>query len=298
MAFVAIERAVARKRFRKANRHYESDPVVGERTEIPREGLPSVKALFYYPASRDGALPVFVQVHGGAWVGLDAVVDDRYCQRLADDLGAFVVNVNYRRLYDEGFPYAQEEVVDVVCWLKEHASELGIDPDRIVVSGGSAGGHITAGAAILCALRGIELAGQILEVPFLDFTGQIPAGPDDICRLVDKMLSLFPSHAPLDSEVMSPATCATDATLLKVAPACVIVCGRDSLHVQGEHYAEHLRRLGKLAGFKKYEDGYHGFGTENAVELPAQHWLSEECFVYKADMARSMFQEAGRKRHD
>lgn len=298
MAFLFAARAAARRRFRKANCHYDSDPVVGERAEIFREDLAPIKALFYYPASHEEKLPVFVQVHGGAWVGLDAVVDDRYCQRLADELGAFVVNVNYRRLYDEPFPYAQTEVADTVRWLKEHAEELGIDPDRIVISGGSAGGHICAGAAIMCAHSGLELAGQILEVPFLDFTGQIPAGPDEIGRLADKLLACFSPKTPRDSEVMSPATCAKDSTLSIVAPACVIVCGRDPLKAQGECYADRLRKQSRLMGFRAYEEGYHGFGTENADELPAQHWLREECFAYKADMARAMFRKAGKDLND
>ncbi len=50
-----------------------------------------------------------------------------------------MVNVNYKRLYDKSFPYPQEEVVDTVKWLKAHAKQLGIDPDRIILSGGSAG---------------------------------------------------------------------------------------------------------------------------------------------------------------
>ena len=145
MAFTAIKRAVMNARFHKVNKHYKTDPVVGDRSYIQREGKEPVEVLFYYPEKREN-MPVFVQIHGGAWVGLDAVDDDRYCKRLSEALGAFVVNVNYKRLYDKSFPYPQEEVVDTVKWLKAHAKQLGIDPDRIILSGGSAGGHLTSRA--------------------------------------------------------------------------------------------------------------------------------------------------------
>ena len=108
MAFTAIKRAVMNARFHKINKHYKTDPVVGERSIIQREGKDPVEVLFYYPKQREN-MPVFVQIHGGAWVGLDAVDDDRYCQRLSEELGAFVVNVNYKRLYDKSFPYPQED---------------------------------------------------------------------------------------------------------------------------------------------------------------------------------------------
>ena len=82
MAFTAIKRAVMNARFHKINKHYKTDPVVGDRSYIQREGKEPVEVLFYYPEKREN-MPVFVQIHGGAWVGLDAVDDDRYCQRLS-----------------------------------------------------------------------------------------------------------------------------------------------------------------------------------------------------------------------
>ena len=116
MAFAAIKRAIMNAKFRKVNKHYATDYIFGERTYIPRKGKDPVEVLLYYPSKMEN-MPVFVQIHGGAWVGMDAVDDDRYCQRLSEELGAFVVNVNYKRLYDKSFPYPQEEVVDTVKWL-------------------------------------------------------------------------------------------------------------------------------------------------------------------------------------
>lgn len=138
MAFTAIKRAIMNAKFRKVNKHYATDYIFGERTYIPRKDKDPVEVLLYYPSKMEN-MPVFVQIHGGAWVGMDAVDDDRYCLRLSKELGALVVNVNYKRLYEHSFPYAHEEIVDTVKWLKENAEILCIDPEKIVLSGGSAG---------------------------------------------------------------------------------------------------------------------------------------------------------------
>ncbi len=289
-----IKRAVFNARFHRVNRHYATDPVAGERSYIKREGKEAVEVLLYRPEKKEKA-PVFVQIHGGAWVGMDAVDDDRYCQRLSEDLGAFVVNVNYKRLYDKSFPYPQEEVVDTVKWLKENAEELGIDENKIVISGGSAGGHLTAGAAIMLAKQGIKIAGQIMEVPFLDFTGSIPIDFPEGNRLYDMMFELYPPQLPLDSEELSPAARISEETLDKLSKAVVIVCGKDPLHPQGEHYAKLLEEHGKLLELKKYEEGYHGFGTDKEEELPLQNELREDCYKYKVQKAKELYALAQEK---
>lgn len=284
MAFIGIKRVLLRAKLRKAHKHYKSDPIQGERCYIQREGKATIEVLFYYPKIREN-MPVFIQVHGGGWLGCDAVDDDLYCARLAEELNAFVVNLNYKRIYEEGFPYQEEETVDVVKWLKANARQMMIDPDRIVISGGSAGGHIVAGAAIMLSQANITVAGQLLEVPFLDFLAE---GFKDL-QLLNMMFELYPSKLPLEDPVISPGSQASDEILKKVAPACVIVCGRDPLQHQGEHYAKRLQANGKLLELKKYENGYHGFNTDKAEEKPEQLKLREECFQYKVRITKQMF---------
>lgn len=292
MAFTEIKRAVFNARFHRINKHYKTDPVVGERAYIQREGKEPIEVLFYYPEKRE-MMPVFVEIHGGGWVGLDAVDDDRYCARLAKELGAFVVNLNYKRLYERSFPYQAEEAVDTVKWLVRNADKLGIDRQRIVISGGSAGGHITAGTAIMLAKQGVRIAGQVMEVPFLDFTKAIKIDFPDGDKLYKLMFELYPPQVPLDSEEISPAAKVTEETLEKISPAVIIVCGRDPLHPHGEAYAEKLKKAGKLVDIIMYEDGYHGFGTEKAEEKPEQDRLREECFWYKVEMARKLYEMQG-----
>jgi acetyl esterase/lipase len=77
----------------------------------------------------------------------------------------------------------------------------------------------------------------------------------------------------------------------------VIVCSRDPLHPQGEHYAELLKQHGKLLDLKMYKDGYHGFGTDKAEEKPEQDKLREDCFRYKVEKARELYAMRGEENH-
>lgn len=289
MAFTKIKRAIIVAKLNKTNKHYKTEQTIGERSCINREGNEAMEVILYRP-EQPAKTPAFVQVHGGGWVGMDAVDDDAYCARLSKELGAFVVNLNYKRLYERNFPYQQAEVVDTVKWLVANAEKLGVDKDKIIISGGSAGGHISAGAAILLAQQDTKIAGQILEVPFLDFAHTVkidfPQGP----KLLEKLFKLFPSQLPLDSGVISPVI-ASDEVLSKVARAAIIVCGKDPLHPHGEYYAERLKNVGNVVELKMYENGYHGFGTDKADEKPEQEKLREDCFWFKVYEAKKMYGE-------
>ena len=226
----------------------------------------------------------------------DAVDDDEYCVRLSKELGAFVVNVNYKRLYERPFPYQQEEAVDTVKWLLANAAKLGIDKHKIIITGGSAGGHITAGTAIMLAREGIPIAGQVLEVPFLDFAHRLEINSPQTEKLYDLMLKIYSKKLPREHEVISPIA-APDEILRKVAPASIIVCGRDPLHPHGEYYAQRLNSLGNSAALKLYENGYHGFGTDKDEERPEQDALREDCFWYKVGEIKRLYRLSEEENH-
>ena len=93
-------------------------------------------------------LPAVIQVHGGGWIlGSRAEQGIPLLNHLAAN-GWIGFNVDYRLSPRATLP---EHVVDVkraIAWVREHAGELGVDPGRIAITGGSAGGHLTALAAL------------------------------------------------------------------------------------------------------------------------------------------------------
>jgi acetyl esterase/lipase len=114
-------------------------------TEAGRRGHLDI----YRPRDADlDRAPVLLQVHGGAWTigekerqGLPLMV------QLASK-GWVCVAINYRLAPRDPFPAQIIDVKRAIAWIKEHIAEYGGDPDYLAITGGSAGGHLAALAAL------------------------------------------------------------------------------------------------------------------------------------------------------
>jgi acetyl esterase/lipase len=88
--------------------------------------------------------PVLLQIHGGAWmIGSKEQQGLPLMYQLAQH-GWICVAINYRLSPRATWPDHLLDCKRALAWVKEHIGEYGGDPDRIVVTGGSAGGHLTA----------------------------------------------------------------------------------------------------------------------------------------------------------
>ena len=102
----------------------------------------------YRPVEVPEPVPVLLQIHGGAWViGHKLQQAQPLLHRMAR-AGYVGVSINYRLGPKSRFP---DQIVDVkraIAWVREHIAEYGGDPHRIVLTGGSAGGHLSSLAAL------------------------------------------------------------------------------------------------------------------------------------------------------
>jgi acetyl esterase/lipase len=97
---------------------------------------------------RDGRAPVLLQVPGGAWmVGSKRQQAYPLMSHLAE-LGWVCVAINYRLSPRSTWPDHVVDVKRALAWTKEHIAEYGGDPNWIAITGGSAGGHLSALAAL------------------------------------------------------------------------------------------------------------------------------------------------------
>jgi acetyl esterase/lipase len=90
--------------------------------------------------------PAAVFFHGGGWVGGPVLQFEPLCLHLASR-GMVAVQVDYRLIPkgDKGPPLrCIQDARSAIRWVRAHAQELGIDPQRIAAGGGSAGGHLAA----------------------------------------------------------------------------------------------------------------------------------------------------------
>lgn len=133
------------------------------KVEIPsRHG--EVSATVYHPtgAGTGGALPVYVNVHGGGFVVGHPEQDDPWCRYLAAHAGVIVVNADYVLAPGHRFPAAPQQIYDVVCWAA--SADRDWDGTRLCVGGQSAGGNLSAAAARLALENGgPRIALQVLH---------------------------------------------------------------------------------------------------------------------------------------
>jgi acetyl esterase/lipase len=96
----------------------------------------------YLPKGRSKATPAVIFIHGGAWKGGKRSDMKFYCVKFAEK-GYVTATVTYRLMGEAPFPAAVHDVKCAVRWLRANAAKYQIDPEHIVVSGNSAGGHLS-----------------------------------------------------------------------------------------------------------------------------------------------------------
>lgn len=101
----------------------------------------------WIPEEGDG-MTAIVWIHGGGWRGGSRGDYRRWAEIFSRD-GYFCASIDYRLSGVAPYPAAYDDCVAAVAWIRENASDLRVNPDRIVVGGSSAGGHL----ALLLGLR-------------------------------------------------------------------------------------------------------------------------------------------------
>ena len=172
-------------------------PDYGAQSPVTREAF----AYDFFPATADASspAPLLVWVHGGAWrFGTNQALRDTILRTPAGEqpntqalmrtafqqAGWAVASINYRYSHQALFPGALHDVKEAVRFFRANAHEFGIDPQRIAVAGGSAGGHLS----MMVAHTGDSAAG--------DGSGGDPASaPEHDEYFEGRAASAYPSHS-------------------------------------------------------------------------------------------------------
>ncbi|MCP2637408.1 alpha/beta hydrolase [Microbacterium sp. HD4P20] len=179
---------------------------------------------------------------------------------------AVLVSVEYRLAPEFPDPYPVEDCYAGLVWTAAHAHELGIDASRILIGGGSAGGGLSAGTALLARDRqGPGLIGQLLMCPMLDdrdatvSTRQIDGiGVWDRTSNVTGWTALLGDRKGTDdvSIYAAPARAAD----LSGLPSAYIDCGSaEVFRDEDVLYATKLWEAGVQAELHVWAGGFHGF---------------------------------------
>ncbi|OLS98210.1 esterase [Pseudonocardia sp. CNS-004] len=229
------------------------------------DGAPDVRLRIFTP-DRVAAPAAIYDVHGGGFIVGTIDIFDTLNARLARELGVVVVTVEYRLAPEHPYPAPLEDCYAGLVWTAKNADALGVDPDRIVIHGESAGGGLCAGLALLARDRGgPRIAFQYLGVPELDDRLDTPSmqaftdtpiwnRPNAVVSW-DSYLGAGQRGGP-DVPVYAAPARATDLTGLP--PAYVSVMEFDPLRDEGIAYAQRLMQAGVSVELHAFPGTFHG----------------------------------------
>src|SRR6185312_8607066 len=233
-------------------------------------------AMRMYTPVAGGAepLPVLVYFHGGGFVIGDLETHDGLCRQFANEGGFRVIAVDYRRAPEHPFPAAVDDAFAALKWIETHASELGVDANRIAVGGDSAGGALAAVVTQLAKAKGPRVAFQMLLFPVTQIGRETASLREfGVGYFLDKQTLdwFFGHYVPAGQDKDDLRVSPLNATEMKgLPPAYVMLGGFDPLHDEGLAYANKLRDAGVAAEVADYSGLVHCFIYMQAV-LPQAH---------------------------
>ena len=216
----------------------------------------------YRPASQAAPQPVILYFHGGGWVLGNIQTHDGVCRHLARATGCVVISVDYRLAPEHKYPAALNDAYAATAYVSQHAEELGIDAQRLIVAGDSAGGNLAAAVSLKSRdENGPKIAQQILIYPVIEpnfQTASYVAFGEGHGLTKDSMQWFWEQYMDEDS-VDRKYLCLANANTNGLPPTFVLTAEYDVLRDEGENYATRLRASGVATQLKRYPGMLHGF---------------------------------------
>lgn len=238
-----------------------------------------LKLFTFRPKDSNCLSPAIVFFHGSAWVTGSPEQFFPHCEHLAKR-GFVAMSASYRLNKSTGSsPF--DCVIDgrsAVRYIKTHAEELGIDPDRLIVSGASAGGHVAVCTMLMDEINDPEddlnvstdCSAFILFNPVLDTTATgWKGGPD---QLGDRCRELSPIHH-----------------LRKGLPPTVIFHGEEdgaTPYANTRDFADKMNEFGDQCEVFSYKGMDHGFFNHGMHDNKPYHDTLSKIDAFLANLMK------------
>lgn len=280
------------KQFRTCNkmlnrfmkRRFPKDIQVEERY-ILRSDNTEMRILICYPNTNKVNATGVLWIHGGGYALGIPEQEMGYVKAITENTNSIVILPEYTLSVDKPYPAALEDCYTALIWLKEHASELGINQDQLFVAGESAGGGLTAALTLYARDRKeVKIAFQMPLYPMLD------------CRM--KTTSMYENDAPVwdyeanklgwklylgqlygNESIPCYASAALAIDYNDLPNTYTFVGTIEPFYDETMDYIENLKKAGINAKVDVYEGCYHAFdlfGSKKQIGKQAtEKWIKE-----------------------
>ena len=286
-----------------------ADGVVGQ-ADIEYANLtgfrPLLLDLYRREAPAAARAPLVIWIHGGGWNRGDSRTSGAYANWPAvlaslAERGFVVASVNYRLSGEARFPAQIQDVKAAIRFLRAHAAEYGIDPGRVYLWGGSAGGHLAALAATSCGVAAFAPAASTGRLSGAEAKTAVPPGGSDCVQGAAIWFGVFDLATAGTLNVPGLLGCAPDACGKSFAaaspityvdpadPPMLLIHGLADKEVswrQTEAMAARLRSAGAPAQTLFIPDVDHGWiGADPAATRDASLVALRRTFDFFAALA-------------
>ncbi|WP_372349825.1 alpha/beta hydrolase [Streptomyces sp. KL116D] len=239
---------------------------VEERLIPGPQNAPDVTLLILSPVDDRGPKAGIYHIHGGGMVTGYRHAGVHTLLPYVAEGNAVVVSVEYRLAPENPDPAPVEDCYTGLAWVARNAEELGINPQRLIVTGASAGGGLAAGTAPLARDRGFpEFTHQVLVCPMFDDCFQSHSARmldgEGICDRNDNVFhwtALLGDRRGTD-DVSIYAAPARAEDLTGLPRTYVDVGSTETFRDEAIAYAQRLSEAGISVDLHMWGGGFHGF---------------------------------------
>ena len=250
-------------------------------------GARRVPALVLSPEERSAPATGVLWIHGGGYIsGMKEMVYISRAVELVKSFGAVVVSPGYRLAPFSPYPAAIDDCYTALVYMKEHAAELGMRQNQLMVGGESAGGGLCAAVCIRARDTGeVNVAFQMPLYPMLD-DRDTETSRDNHGRVWNTWKNHFGWRCYLrgtDRETLPPyAAPARVENMEGLPPAYTFVSTGEPFYAETLEYIRRLKDCGIPASADVYETDMHAFDMmrpKDALSIEAARRFNES-FAY------------------
>ncbi|WP_435357858.1 alpha/beta hydrolase [Emticicia sp. SJ17W-69] len=234
-----------------------------EEKYIPsRNGGPDIRIRIFKPLNTNGTLPGMLYIHGGGYMLGSPEEFMPVIKKLIDTKPCVVVAPDYRKAVDAPYPAAFNDCYDTLLWLNENVNQLHILPKKLIVTGHSSGGGLTAAITLKATdTNDVKIAFQMPIYPMLDDRQNTVSAIDNNSAgwnaKSNKLgWSKYVGHL---REIPHYAAPARAKNYSKLPPTISFVGDLEPFRDETIEYVKNIEKNGIPVLFKLYPGCYHAF---------------------------------------